>query len=91
MTEENKISPEQIAKIEALKKSYTACFSGKSGKEVVDDLERKCFYHSSTMHKDPAMTAFREGQRAVVLHIKTMMNYDLDRIRKIAEQQESEE
>ena len=94
----DKLTPEQeaknaaqIAEIVAMKKSYTACFSGKSGIEVMKDLEKKCFYNTSTLHKDPTVMGFREGQRAIVLHIKNTMNYDLERIRRIAEgQQESE-
>jgi len=89
---DNKISPEQLLKIEALKKAYVACFSGSSGKVVLDDLEKKCFYHGTTISKEPLVMAFREGMRANVLHIKTMMNFSLERVKQIAqEQQESEE
>lgn len=88
---DNKISPEQLARIEALKKAYVTCFSGRSGQEVLKDLENKSFYHSPTVHKDPTIMAFREGLRANVLHIKTMMNFNLERIKEIAQQQESEE
>lgn len=87
----NKISPEQILKIEALKKNYVACFSGKSGQEVLKDLEMKSYYHGTTISKEPLIMAFREGMRANVLHIKTMMRFDLERIKAIAQQQESEE
>ena len=91
MPEENKISPEQLAEIEVLKKAYTTCFSGKSGQRVLEDLERKCFIHTPTIHKDATIMAGREGMRDAILHIKTMIKFDLDKIKKIAQQQESEE
>ena len=81
----------QEFKIEALKKAYVNCFSTKSGKEILKDLEIRGFYHASTISKEPLLLAFHEGQRSIVLHIKSMMNFDITRIKELISQQESEE
>ena len=61
---------------EVLKQSrirYQVLFSSKEGQEVMEDLENRCAYHVSTFSKDAYEMAFLEGQRAVLLFIKSML------------------
>jgi hypothetical protein len=42
----------------------------------MDDLEKRCFYHTSTFSRnEPNETAFFEGQRTILLFIKSMINH----------------
>tara|TARA_R100000656_G_C3869107_1_gene111725 strand:- start:291 stop:509 length:219 start_codon:yes stop_codon:yes gene_type:complete len=62
-------------KIAQLIKDYKFVFSSDEGKRVLDDLQRRCFYTSSTFVPDNANETFvREGQRSVVLHINNFLN-----------------
>lgn len=65
--------PEDI--IAQLQKDYKFVFSNDEGKRVLADLQRRCFFTSSTFVPDNANETFvREGQRSVVLHILNMLN-----------------
>jgi hypothetical protein len=60
--------------IEQLKKDYQYIFSTDEGKRVLSDLQRRCFFTTSTFVPDNANETFvREGQRSVVLHIINMI------------------
>ena len=69
--EENK----QLEKlIEGLRKNYEYIFNTEEGKEVLHDLEKRCHYHSTTNVKgDSHESAYMEGQRSVLLFIKSML------------------
>ena len=63
--------------IEGLKKNYQYIFNTDEGKEVLSDLERRCHYHSTTNVKgDSHESAYMEGQRSVLLFIKSMLRKD---------------
>jgi len=63
-------------KIKELINSYKSIFGSDDGKMVMDDLEKRCFYHTSTFSRnEPNETAFFEGQRAILLFIKSMINH----------------
>ena len=63
--------------IEGLKKNYEYIFNTEEGKEVLLDLEKRCHYHSTTNVKgDSRESAYMEGQRSVVLFIKSMLRKD---------------
>ena len=63
--------------IEGLKKNYEYIFNTEEGKEVLLDLEKRCHYHSTTNVKgDSHESAYMEGQRSVVLFIKSMLRKD---------------
>ena len=67
------VKPED--KIAQLIKDYKFVFSSDEGNRVLDDLQRRCFYTSSTFVPDNANETFvREGQRSVVLHINNFLN-----------------
>ena len=60
--------------IAGLKKNYQYIFNTDEGKEILSDLERRCHYHSTTNVKgDSHESAYMEGQRSVLLFIKTML------------------
>jgi hypothetical protein len=69
--EENK----QLEKvINRLKTNYKYIFNTDEGKEVLADLEKRCHYHSTTNVKgDSHESAYMEGQRSVLLFIKSML------------------
>jgi len=59
---------------EKLRTAYEECFSSDLGEKVLLDLMRR--FHvgvSSHVSGDPHETAFREGERHVVLHILDML------------------
>jgi len=62
-------------KIKDLIKQYKTIFGSDDGKMVMDDLEKRCFYNVTTFSKGENETAFFEGQRNVLLFIKSMINH----------------
>ena len=75
--EENK-QLEQL--IKGLKKNYQYIFNTDEGKEVLADLEKRCHYHSTTNIKgDSHESAYMEGQRSVLLFIKSMLRKDKEK------------
>ena len=66
--------------IAGLKKNYQYIFNTDEGKEVLSDLEKRCHYHSTTNVKgDSHESAYMEGQRSVILFIKSMLRNDKDK------------
>lgn len=60
--------------IENLLATYRAVFQTDDGKLVLADLEKRFHLSASTFERgDPHYSAFLEGQRSVVLTIKSMM------------------
>ena len=60
--------------IEGLRKNYEYIFNTDEGKEILVDLEKRCHYHSTTNVKgDSHESAYMEGQRSVILFIKSML------------------
>jgi len=57
-----------------LKNNYKIMFNSGEGKEILADLEKRCHYHSTTNVKgDSHESAYMEGQRSVLLFIKSML------------------
>jgi hypothetical protein len=66
--------------IAGLKKNYQYIFNTDEGKEILSDLERRCHYHSTTNVKgDSHESAYMEGQRSVILFIKSMLRKDKEK------------
>jgi|TARA_R110001632_G_scaffold148305_1_gene265399 hypothetical protein len=66
--------------IAGLKKNYQYIFNTDEGKEVLTDLEKRCHYHSTTNVKgDSHESAYMEGQRSVILFIKSMLRNDKEK------------
>ena len=63
--------------MEGLKKNYRFIFNTEEGKRVLSDLEKRCHYHATTNIKgDSHESAYMEGQRSVLLFIKSMLQND---------------
>jgi hypothetical protein len=66
--------------IAGLKKNYQYIFNTEEGKEVLTDLEKRCHYHSTTNVKgDSHESAYMEGQRSVILFIKSMLRNEKEK------------
>jgi len=81
---------ENLDKLKALKQSYNSAFSSEAGRKVLEDLEKWCYIKTTTFPfntPDALLLAFNEGKRAVILHIKTMMEFDIERLKKLMELQ----
>ena len=75
--EENKQLEKLITK---LKTNYKYIFNTDEGKEVLADLEKRCHYHSTTNVKgDSHESAYMEGQRSVLLFIKSMLQKESEK------------
>ena len=63
-------------KFKDLIKHYKIVFGSDEAKSVMEDLEKRCFYNTSTFSRnEPNETAFFEGQRTILLFIKSMINH----------------
>ena len=83
---------EYIDKLRELKQAYQNVFESESGKKVLADLERRCFYNTTTFSQNSNTTIFNEGKRSVLLHIKNMALIDLEATAKaLKEQQKAQE
>ena len=69
------ISEKQLEKnIQELKEKYKFVFNTDEGKAILNDLEKRCHYHSTTNVKgDSHESAYLEAQRSVLLFIKSML------------------
>jgi hypothetical protein len=54
---------------------YKIVFGSNEGKQVIEDLSKRCHEYVTTHSKgDSHETAFFEGQRSVLVFIKSMIN-----------------
>lgn len=60
--------------IQELTKTYQRIFKSQDGETVLQDLEKRCNVHNTSFSNDPYETSYREGQRQVVLFIKSIIN-----------------
>ena len=68
----DKIMPDNLKELKALKTSYKKCFESEDGKKVIKDLEKRCFDKTTTFTGDALQTVFQEGTRSMLLHINSM-------------------
>ena len=60
-----------------LKEAYKQIFNSDEGKLIISDLEKRCHFMSTTNVKgDSHESAYMEGQRSVLLFIKSMLQND---------------
>jgi len=79
------MAEDNLAKLKGLREDYKKVFDSPEGKRVMSDLEKTGFYRTTTFVPNDAMaTVFNEGLRAFVLHIKTIINMDIEELNKIA-------
>ena len=63
--------------LKGLREAYKQVFNSDEGKLIISDLEKRCHYHSTTNVKgDSHESAYMEGQRSVLLFIKSMLQDD---------------
>ena len=66
-------------KLIELIKSYKIVFKSDEGKKVIEDLEKRCHEFVTTHDKTNSHeTAFLEGQRSVLIFMKSMINKNLE-------------
>jgi len=73
-------------KAEQLQRDYKAVFGTEAGKRVLEDLKRWCHVLWPSFTGDPYETVFNEGKRAVYLHIQSMLELDVEELRKLAKE-----
>ena len=61
-----------------LVKNYKIVFNSDDGKKVIEDLEKRCHEFVTTHAKESHETAFLEGQRSVLIFMKSMINKNLE-------------
>ena len=52
-------------------------------KLILDDLEKRFFVKTTTFSENPNTMIYREGQRSAVCHIKTMVEWDIKKLREL--------
>ena len=68
-------------KIKRLTLDYRHAFSDPEGQRVLADLALQCYENSLTyIDGNPNATAFNEGKRFVILHIRRVMGIDLEQL-----------
>jgi len=60
-------------KMEDLRAAYKIVLSSKDGELIMKDLAARFHIFGSTYSPDPTETAYREGQRTVVLFLNSML------------------
>jgi len=58
---------------EKLRESYRIALGSSEGEVVIKDMEQRFHVHTPTFSADPYETAYREGQRSVVLFLQNML------------------
>lgn len=76
-----------IQRIKGLREDYNKVFSSEEGKRVLKDLMKVCSADAITFDKDALTMAFNEGNRAVYLHIKTIMEMDIEKLEQMNQEQ----
>ena len=72
-----------IKEIKQLREIYKIVFGSDAGKRVMEDLEKRCHYHSTTNVKgDSHESAYMEGQRSVLLFIKSMLQKENENVKR---------
>ena len=61
-------------KPEDLRATYRALFNTDDGQEVLKDLQIRFHIHRPVFSTDAAETAFRDGQRSVVLMVQSFLS-----------------
>tara|TARA_R100001591_G_scaffold96080_1_gene101893 strand:- start:24 stop:245 length:222 start_codon:yes stop_codon:yes gene_type:complete len=59
--------------IDDLRAAYRTLLNTEDGQIVMKDLQARYHIHGSTFSADPNETAYREGQRTVVLFLLSML------------------
>ena len=68
---------------EQLRKDYKEVFESESGRRVLEDLKKICYFYGTTIHVHPHIMANYEGQRNVVLHILTKLKLNVEKLKEL--------
>jgi len=71
-----------IENLKQLQSDFKKVFDSEAGKRVLEDLQRRGFLYTTTLADSQIKMAYREGMRSMALHIKTMLEYDFEQVRK---------
>ena len=72
-----------IKEIKQLREIYEIVFGSDQGKRVMEDLEKRCHFWSTTNIKgDSHESAYMEGQRSVLLFIKSMLQKENENVKR---------
>jgi|TARA_R100000353_G_scaffold172219_1_gene137185 hypothetical protein len=72
-----------IKEIKQLREIYKIVFGSDQGKRVMEDLEKRCHFWSTTNIKgDSHESAYMEGQRSVLLFIKSMLQKENENVKR---------
>jgi hypothetical protein len=63
---------DQDTDLKKLKQQYKITFSSKEGEKVLADLT-SAYYHRGSFKENPYETAYREGQRSVLIRIINLL------------------
>mgnify|MGYP003655321819 CR=1 FL=1 len=66
------MSDEYNKELGQMKQDYMTCFDTSEGKRVLEDLV-SAYYHRESFTPDPYSTAYREGQRSVIIRLINLM------------------
>jgi hypothetical protein len=80
---DKKESEKQEKELRKLQSAYKDIFEGTAGKLVLKDLKNLCHVNRTTYVSNSDDTVFNEGQRSVFLHIITMANIDVDKLKEV--------
>jgi hypothetical protein len=81
---------ESMEKLKQLQLDYQHAFGDEAGKKVLADLGRQCFEKKPTFDKNDRVHAMRDGMRAVLLHIQTMLLLDINELEKQLKEREND-
>ena len=73
------------------KQLYLTVFDNPDGKALLNELSIRAFEKRTTFNKDSHQTAFNEGQRSIVLHIKNMLILDVDKLERSMKAQQKQQ
>lgn len=90
MDETERLQKEQVEKLAELRRAYISTFSTDDGKKVLEDLEKHCYENASTFDGDANWCVYREGVRSALLHIRTRMTFDPEKIKKAIDEKGGE-
>ena len=78
------MADDNAARLKGMREDYKKTFESEEGKRVLADLERVGFFKTTTFVANDAMaTIFNEGTRAFLLHIKTVLELDVEALEKM--------
>jgi len=73
-----------LEEVENLREAYKLVFGSEDGQRVLEDMAARFHINASVYSTEPTDTAYREGQRTVVLFIQSMLTDIPDQIKELA-------